>query len=142
VTLTFPFAWDPRYRLAALPFGVTPSRAQVLVDEETVAVRFGSWRMATARTNIAGVEVTGPYSFPKTAGPPHLSFSDRGVTFATNGERGVCLQFHQPVRAIDPFGLLRHPGMTVTVADVDSLVRVLRGGDVIAAVPEVDVALP
>ena len=140
--IAFPFAWNARYRLAALPFGITAGRAQVLVDEETIAVHFGPWRLATGRSNVAEVTVTGPYSFPKTAGPPHLSFSDRGVTFATNGERGVCVRFHEPVRAIEPTGLLRHPGMTVTVDDVDSLVRVLCSGESIAAVPDVEVVLP
>jgi hypothetical protein len=64
---------------------------------------------------------TGPYSLIKTIGPAHLSFADRGLTFATNSERGLCIRFATPVRGLDPLGLVRHPAVTVTVADCDGL---------------------
>ena len=128
----FPFAFESRYRLAGLAFGVMPSTARVTVGDE-LRVTFGLWRLCTPLTNIAGVEVTGPYGFLKTAGPAHLSFSDRGVTFATNGQRGVCVRFREPVRALDPTGTLRHPGATLTVADVDGLATLLRRRGLAAA---------
>ena len=59
--------------------------------------------------------VTGPCSWPKVIGPAHLSLPDRGLTFATNPERGVCITFDAPVPGLDPFGALRHPDLTVTV---------------------------
>ena len=68
---------------------------------------------------------TGGFRFLKTAGPAHLSFADRGVTFATNGDRAACVRFHEPVRAIDPTGLIRHPGATLTVADPPALIAAL-----------------
>ena len=37
----------------------------------------------------------------------------------------VCLRLREPVPGIEPTGLLRHPGVTVTVADPDELVRLL-----------------
>jgi hypothetical protein len=40
---------------------------------------------------------TGDCSFIRTAGPAHLPLADHGVTFATNGDRGVCVCFHDPV---------------------------------------------
>ncbi len=60
-----------------------------------------------------------------------LSMVDRGITFGTNGDRGVCIRFHRPVPAADPFGLLRHPATTVTVADPEGLVAAVtrRTGD-------------
>ena len=64
---------------------------------------------------------SGPYSWWRTAGPARLSLRDRGITFATNGERGLCISFREPVKAIEPFGIVRHPGVTVTVADVQGL---------------------
>lgn len=118
---TFRFRFDPAYRAAGLPFGVLPATTLVTVENGELRARFGPWRVRTPVRNVAGTEVTGPYSFIKTAGPAHLSFTDRGVTFATNGERGLCIRFHEPVRAMDPTGRLRHPGLTVTVADVDGL---------------------
>src|SRR5439155_13897481 len=110
---------------AALPFGVLPGTTSVTVDDGILQVRFGLWRLRTPMSNITGTEVTGPYSFPKTAGPAHLSFTDRGVTFATNGDRGLCIRFREPVRALDPTGRLRHPGATVTVDDVAGLAAAL-----------------
>src|SRR4051794_14950508 len=129
---TFPFAFDPAYRLAALPFGVMPGTARVVVDED-LGVTFGPWRLRTPLANITAVEITGPYSLVKTAGPAHLSFADRGLTFATNGRRGVCVRFERPVSGIEPTGRLRHPGVTLTVADVDGLATLLRRRGLAAA---------
>lgn len=123
---TFPFAFDPRYRAAALLLGVRPSTARVTVGGGVLDARFGPWHVTTPLANVAGAEVSGPYSLLKTVGPAHLSFADRGLTFATNGERGVCIRFHEPVRGIEPTGRLRHPGLTVTVADCDGLLAALR----------------
>ncbi len=124
----FPFSFSRRYRLAGLPFGVTPSRAWVEVDGTDLRVRFGPWSLRTPLGNVAGTTGTGGYAFLKTAGPPHLSFSDRGITFATNAERGLCVSFHEPVPGIEPTGRLRHPGATVTVADPDGLAALLGAG--------------
>jgi hypothetical protein len=121
----FPFRFDPKYRRLARLFGVTPERAWVDIREEEVDARYGPWRVRTPVTNIARVEVTGPYAFFKTAGPARLGIADRGLTFASNGDRGVCLTFHSPVPGIDPFGRLRHPELTVTVLDVDGLAEAL-----------------
>lgn len=120
-----PFAFAPAYRLPALALGITPRTAWVDVDEERLYVRFGPWSLRTSRRNIASVEVTGGFAFLKTAGPPHLSLADRGITFATNGAEAVCLAFHEPVRGIEPTGLLRHPGATLTVADPATLYAIL-----------------
>lgn len=68
------------------------------------------------------------FAFIKTAGPAHLSLVDRGVTFATNGDRAVCLEFHSPVTAIDPMGLLTHPNATLTPSDPEAFLVAL-GGD-------------
>jgi hypothetical protein len=40
----------------------------------------------------------------------------------------VLISFRKRVPAIDPLRLLRHPELTVTVADVDGLVRALSAG--------------
>lgn len=124
-TQRFPFAFSPAHRLAAAPFLVLPATTWVEVDEAHLRARFGVWTLDTPRSNVKEVSVTSGYSFLRTAGPAHLSFTDRGVTFATNAERGVCVRFHEPVRVLDPTGHLRHPGATFTVADPDALVTAL-----------------
>ena len=90
-TLTFvsttelPFRFTRTYRVAGLPFGVTPGRCLVRVTDDELLARFGPWTVRTPLANVTGTDVTGPYRFPLTAGPAHLSVSDRGLTFATNG---------------------------------------------------------
>jgi hypothetical protein len=124
----FAFRFAPAYRRAAIVFGITPDRTWVDVDADKLHARFGPWQLQTSLANISAVDITGPYAFLKTAGPAHLSFSDRGLTFASNGDRGVLISFHQPVPGIEPTGKLRHPELTVTVADVEGLVSALRAG--------------
>lgn len=127
----FAFEFAPAYRVAALPFGVTPRTTYVeVVDapDPELRVRFGPWTLRTPLSNVSSAQRSGPFAFPKTAGPARLSFADRGVTFATNGEAGLCLTFREPVSGIDPTGLLKHPGATLTVQDVDGLLALVRSG--------------
>lgn len=124
--LELPFRFTPTYERLARPFGVRPDTARVLLSDGDLEARFGPWRVRTTVANVAGFERSGPYQLLKTAGPAHLSFSDRGLTFATNPDAGLCLRFREPVRGIDPLGAIRHPGLTVTVADLDALEEALR----------------
>jgi hypothetical protein len=82
-----------------------------------LSVTFGGWSLSTSLANVATVSVTGPYRWWKVVGPPRLSLVDRGITFATTAEHGVCIELHQAVGAIDPLHLIRHPNVTITVAE-------------------------
>ena len=125
--MRFEFAFAPSYRRLSRPFRVTPETAWVEVSDDGVfEARFGFWRVRTPVANITGVEVTGPYALWKTAGPARFAITDSGLTFATNGDRGVLILFETPVRGLDRLGILRHPELTVTVADVDGLADLLR----------------
>jgi hypothetical protein len=93
------------------------AHSYVEVDDTTFTARFGPWIFRTPLSNISGMSISGPYRPWKVIGPPHLSFIDHGLTFATNARQGLCLQFFEPVVGIEPTGRLRHPGLTVTVAD-------------------------
>lgn len=121
----FPFRFDPVYRRLARPFGVTPERAWVELSEKEFEARYGPWRVRTPLSNVDAAEATGPYSVLKTAGPARLGITDRGLTFASNGDRGVRITFRSPVRGIDRSGRIRHPELTVTVLDVDGLIAAL-----------------
>lgn len=122
----FRFAFDPAYRLPALLFGIVPATAWVEVDDGELRARFGLWSLRTPLDNVASTSVTEGFAFLKTAGPAHLSLADRGVTFATNGRRAVCITFHTPVKGIDPTGSIRHPGATFTVAEPAALLAALQ----------------
>lgn len=121
----FPFAFAPSYRLPALLLGITPRTAWVRVEDDELRVRYGLWSLRTPLSNVVSGELTGGFSYLKTAGPPHLSFTDRGVSFTTNGDRALCVQFREPVAAIDPTGTIKHPGATMSVADPEGLAQAL-----------------
>lgn len=112
----YPFHFDARYRLLLAGLGVRPSNAWVDVAESGVRARFGRWHVEIAADNIADVCVSGPYQAVKAIGA-RLSQTDRGLTFGTTTRGGVCLLLRTPVPGIDPLGTVRHPGVTVTVAD-------------------------
>ena len=122
---TFDFAFASSYVAAARAFGITPASTGVEVGPQWLYVRYGPWRLVTPRSNIAGATVTGGFSFAKSAGPPHLSFADRGVSLTTNGDRALCLTFHEPVPVIEPTGMITHPGATIAVADPEALASAL-----------------
>jgi hypothetical protein len=105
-------------------FGVRPGTARVEVGDEHLEVSFGPWRLVTALSNVDDVTVTGPYN-PLKAYGVRVSLADLGVTFGTTTARGLCVTFREPVAAAVPGGLLRHPSMTVTVAEPERLARVL-----------------
>jgi hypothetical protein len=127
VARRFWFRFDPRYRRVNAGFGVTPDHAWVEVTDDELQARFGPWRLRTPLDNVASAEVTGPYRFFKTAGPARLGVTDLGLTFATNGARGVLIKFKKRVPGIEPIGILRHGELTVTVADPEELAELLRG---------------
>jgi hypothetical protein len=121
----FAFRFARTYRLPARAFGISPRTAFVDVGDGELDAHFGPWRVSTPLANITDLAVTGPYAFLKTAGPARLAITDRGLTFASNGDRGVLISFREPVRGLDPLGILRHPELTVTVAEVDRLAKLL-----------------
>ena len=128
VVRAFDFAFAPAYAAAARPFGVTPATTSVEVGPDWLYVRYGPWKLLTPRANVVAAQVTGDFGFVKTAGPAHLSLSDRGVSMTSNGDRALCLEFAEPVTAIDTTGLIRHPGATLAVADPEGLAAALGVG--------------
>ncbi|MEA2901324.1 MAG: hypothetical protein QOH36_1211 [Actinomycetota bacterium] len=106
-------------------FGVTPANSEVEVADGRLRARYGRWTVDTPVDNVVGTKVSGPYGRLRTIGPAHLSLSDKGLTFASNRRRGLCIEFREPVPGLEPTGRLRHPGLTVTVADVDGLALAL-----------------
>lgn len=123
----FAFRFDRLYRVLGLPFGVTPNTTVVRVDNKEFMARFGPWKLRTPIGNVAVCRRIGPFARSKTVGPARLSLADHGLTFATSHDGGLCVRFGEPVPAIDPLGLIRHPALTVTVDDLDGLEEALGG---------------
>lgn len=74
---------------------------------------------------MRAVRVTGPYRWYRAIGP-RLSLADHGLTFGTTTACGVCLLLREPVPGIDPLGVIRHPGLTLTVADPQRFAATVR----------------
>ncbi|MCW2527211.1 MAG: hypothetical protein JWM76_2071, partial [Pseudonocardiales bacterium] len=113
----FDFEFESSYLSAARIFGIRPDNARLTLTVDHLSVRFGPWRVETARSNVASAVVTGPYSKFKTLGPARLSILTHSLTFATNHRQGVEIRFHEPIAGIEPTGRIRHPNLTVTVTD-------------------------
>jgi hypothetical protein len=120
----FGFAFAPPFRLPLALLGIRSSNTWVTVDSVGLTVRFGPWRLHSSLGNVAGALRTGPYRWWRAIGP-HLSLADRGVTFGTTTAGGVCIRFATPVSGLTPGRWLRHPAVTVTVADPDGLIDYL-----------------
>jgi len=119
------FAFAAAYRAPAFCFGITPRTAWVDLSTEHLAVRYGPWSLRTPLSNVTGVERTGGFGWLKTVGPPHLSLSDRGISFTTNGDDAACVSFREPVAGIDPTRMIKHPGATLSVRDVPGFIAEL-----------------
>jgi hypothetical protein len=124
--MRFGFRFDAPYRVAALAFGITPGSAEVSIvtagdGADLLRARFGPWVVETPLANVLATTATGPYHVLKTIGPPHVSLVDLGLTFATNGQRGLCIRFRTRVGGVEPTAHVLHPALTVTVDDVEGL---------------------
>ena len=121
----FAFAFEARFRGLLALLGITSTTAHVTLTRDRLIARFGPWTCETALANVRDARPTGPYRWFTAIGP-RGSFADRGLTFGTTTAGGVCVLFHDPVRGLDPMGMMRHPGLTLTVAEPDSFIRSLR----------------
>ncbi|HUB42184.1 MAG TPA: hypothetical protein VMA72_25315 [Streptosporangiaceae bacterium] len=135
----FEMAFDPRFRLPLAALGITPATAHVTVTAHRLAACFGPWTCRTTPTNVQAIRLTGPYRAYRTIGP-RLSLAGHGLTFGTNARRGVCLLLREPVPGIEPFGLIRHPQLTLTVAEPHRFAAAVRGHAVLPAPGDEDTA--
>jgi hypothetical protein len=120
---TFRFDVDGRFLPLLALFGVRPGHDGVRIDDDgTVAVSFGWFKLRTARANIDGAHITRGYRWWTAVGA-RRSFADDGLTFGTNSHAGVCIHFKEKVSS--PLGPKGHSALTVTVADLEGLVRAL-----------------
>jgi len=121
----FEFAFAPRFRWMLALIGVMPGTAYVSLSAERLVARFGPWTCETPVANVRAVCRTGPYRWFKAIGV-RGSFVDRGLTFGTTTAGGACVLLRQPVPGLVPVGSLRHPGLTLTVAEPERFVASLR----------------
>jgi hypothetical protein len=121
----YAFRFDAKATVVLRLFGINAERSWVRLTDDTLEVRFGPWRVRTPLANVAGVQRSGPFTLWRAFGV-RLSLADRGLTFGTSTEGGVCVRFHRPVSGLLPGRLPLHPGLTVTVTDPEALMTDLR----------------
>jgi len=121
----FEFEFDSQFRPFLALIGVTSGTAHVTLTADRLVARFGPWTCDTPIDNVRDVCRTGPYHWYKAIGP-RGSFVDRGLTFGTTTSGGVCVLLREPVAGLVPVGPLRHPGITLTLAEPERFARSLR----------------
>lgn len=119
----FGFDFDPRFRLVLAAVGATPTTSHVTVGPDHLRACLGPWSVRVDPRDVQDVSVTGPYRWYRGIGI-RLSLTDRGLTFGTTYAHGVCLTFLEPVHG--PLPGLRHPNLTLTVADPAGLAAAVR----------------
>lgn len=115
----FGFAIESKYAPLLLAFGVRKDAAWLRIDDDRLEVKFGLFGLATPLENVTGYQLSGDYKAYRAIGI-RTSLKDRGVTFGSTTKRGLCMTFAEAVTVKPGIGL-DHPGMTVTVDDVDGL---------------------
>ncbi len=122
----FPFAFDLKFQAALLPVAATPLTAKVTIEDDgSLRCRFGVVKLETTVANVKATELSGPYKFYKAIGI-RLSGKDRGVTFGSNTDRGVCVKFHEAVPTSPPFGTMTHTAITLTLEDPEAFIDALK----------------
>lgn len=114
------FAFDQRFAALLKLLGVRPRRAHVTIGEHSFEARFGPWLVTTPLSNIRQVSLTGPHSPLKAIGP-RFSPTTRSLTFGSNADRTVRIEFHRPVPGMEPLGIVKHPALSVSVAKPNAL---------------------
>lgn len=121
----FPYAVDKRLAPFWLPLGLRPGKDGVTITDDGIfRATFGFVRVETPVSNIDEAHITRNYRWWTAAGA-RRSFVDDGLTFGTNRDAGVCVHFRD--RVPSPLRRKGHSAITVTVADPDALVFVIRG---------------
>ena len=98
----------------------------------------GEWNVviiAFRRQQQAMVDSWVPWLRDLAEATPGLGFAEVPA-FGTTIRRGVCLLFDEPVTGIDPFGVLLHPGLTLTVAETERFAATVRDYAGLSAPPE------
>ena len=121
----FDFAFDAPFRLPLALLGVTPGNAYATLSAQRLFARFGPWSCETPIDNVIEVCRTGPYRWYTAIGP-RGSFVDRGLTFGTTSAGGVCVLLREPVSGLTPLRGVRHPGLTLTVAEPDRFAAAIK----------------
>jgi len=123
---TFRYQVDSWYWPVLLACGFRASRDAVRVGNGLLRATFGWFHLETPLSNVDGAHVTRHYRW-WTAPGARLSRVDDGLTFGTNHDAGVCVHFREKVPSF--MKKQGHSALTVTVRDLEGLVKALDGAN-------------
>jgi hypothetical protein len=114
----FPYRFDRRWTPLFVTLRVGADDGVTLTDDGRLRATYGWATVDTPLDNVDHTEISGPHRWYTAVGL-RLSFTDDGLTFGTNHERGLCIGFVEPVPRV--IGLKRHSALWVSVADPEGL---------------------
>jgi hypothetical protein len=114
----FPYRFDRRWKPIFVAFRVGADDGVTITDDGRLVATYGRVRIDTPLANIDHTEITGPHRWYTAVGL-RLSFADDGITFGTNHERGLCIEFVETVPRI--IGFKPHSAVWISVADPEGL---------------------
>ncbi len=121
----FPYRLDNRWIAMFKVLGVSDRDGVRLTDDDLLIATYGRLRVETPLANVRHTAVSGPHRWWTAVGI-RLSFADDGLTFGTNHERGLCIEFVEPVTRV--VGLRKHSSLWVSVADPEALANAIDAG--------------
>lgn len=120
----FPYEFDRRWKAMFAALRVDADDGVTITDDGELIATYGRAKVRTTVDNVDHTEITGPHRWYTAVGM-RLSFSDDGLTFGTNHERGLCIAFVERIPKV--IGLKDHSALWVSVADPEGLAEALGG---------------
>lgn len=114
----FPYELDKRWFALFAALRVSDSDGVHITDDGKFLATFGRVKVETPLANIDHTKMTGPHRWYTAVGL-RLSFSDDGLTFGTNHQRGLCIEFKERIPKV--IGRRDHSALWVSVADPEGL---------------------
>ncbi len=118
----FPYRLDMRWKAMFLALGVGTNDGVTVGDDGSLVATFGRRRVVTTLDNVDHTEITGPHRWYTSVGL-RLSFADDGLTFGTNRQRGLCIEFVERIPKV--IGFKDHSALWVSVADPEGLAEAI-----------------
>lgn len=119
----FSYRLDRRWAPLFLSLGVRDEDGVDVTDDGRLVATYGRFTVETTLDNIAHTAITGPHRWYTAVGV-RLAFTDDGLTFGTNHERGLSIGFAERIRRV--IGFRNHSQLWVSVADPEALSAAIR----------------
>ena len=118
MTTHFPYRLDRRWMPMFVALGVGDDDGVEVTDDGDLIASFGWVKVETTIDNVDHTVISGPHRWYTAVGL-RLSFTDDGLTFGTNHQKGLCIAFVEKIPKV--IGFKDHSALWVSVADPEGL---------------------